>query len=107
MTLALFPSQRQGQNADLDWIRPSLVSNRLLNNLERSLLHVGKMRRCCLAMCLCYLSYFSANFWSVDVVLLELCKKTKKKIHYIFLAVQDATLYSEDKIDKKILSTGR
>ena len=24
-----------------------------------------------------------------------------------FLAVQDATLYSEDKIDKKILSTGR
>ena len=37
-------------------------------------------------------SYFSANFWSVDVVLLELCKKTKKKIHYIFLAVQDSSI---------------
>ena len=24
-------------------------------------------------------SYFSANFWSVDVVLLELCKKNKEE----------------------------
>ena len=25
------------------------------------------------------LSYFSANFWSVEVVLLELCKKRRRK----------------------------
>ena len=29
------------------------------------------------------------------------------KKSFLFIAVQEATLYSEDKIDKKILSTGR
>ena len=33
--------------------------------------------------------------------------KTQRLQQSMFLAVQDATLYSEDKIDKKILSTGR
>ena len=32
---------------------------------------------------------------------------TSVSLQLLFLAVQDATLYSEDKIDKKILSTGR
>ena len=85
VTLALFPSQRQQQNANLDWIQPSLVSNRLLNNLDGILLHVEKMRRRCLAMCPCYFILFSANFWSVEVVLLELCKKRKRKFITSFL----------------------
>ena len=52
---------------------------------------------------------FASPYWIVFVQLLNRNLKVSFSLltFYVFLAVQDATLYSGDKIDKKDLSTGR